>query len=505
MSGEDRKQLDVIKGRCPNDECEEITWFSSTTESQLKCWKCERCYDRREIQVIEMIDLRNLFVSLLGHSDTMKASTLESVASPESTEDEVDGYSNFQCRLLSELFTFNKVNNRGEVEKILDTQGNETTFKCSRLSNYSFKIKSNLLNKNGFKIDGFAASYLEETLEKIKTFNNRDAYPIVPLEATGDGYCLMHAVSRCLVGRELFWHALITNLSSNMQQYKQEYQSCLKTFYPCEEFEKYMKEANPDYKPVDGNQIGLTFVHIFVLAHVLHRPIMLVDADMKGNEPYTGLFLPILINPDECKDKNGVKNPPILIAWNSRARNHFVPLVGIEDAPCSIPFDVLPRPWLSQAENRMSEYIDFNDDSSITFSLGKQIDVSYLRNLVEKMKKEFQESRRVSPKVVEDYNDQIKMLTCYMHEKNKQLISEVKAAIDEQCLFKCIICGRLTCIEIPDEFEKLNLLPDGYWYQLFMADIPSAGSDLAQLLYAKLRYRYDEEKDRLFQAFQVGF
>ena len=28
----------------------------------------------------------------------------------------------------------------------------------------------------------------------------------------GDGHCLVHAVSRCLVGRELFWHALRVNM-----------------------------------------------------------------------------------------------------------------------------------------------------------------------------------------------------------------------------------------------------------------------------------------------------
>ena len=35
---------------------------------------------------------------------------------------------------------------------------------------------------------------------------------LVPVHADGDGHCLVHAISRCLVGRELFWHALRTNM-----------------------------------------------------------------------------------------------------------------------------------------------------------------------------------------------------------------------------------------------------------------------------------------------------
>lgn len=34
----------------------------------------------------------------------------------------------------------------------------------------------------------------------------------MPIHADGDGHCLVHAISRCLVGRELFWHALRTNM-----------------------------------------------------------------------------------------------------------------------------------------------------------------------------------------------------------------------------------------------------------------------------------------------------
>ena len=53
--------------------------------------------------------------------------------------------------------------------------------------------------------------YLKETLDELSAFNGGKKC-LVPIHADGDGHCLVHAISRCLVGRELFWHALRTNM-----------------------------------------------------------------------------------------------------------------------------------------------------------------------------------------------------------------------------------------------------------------------------------------------------
>jgi deubiquitinating protein VCIP135 len=42
------------------------------------------------------------------------------------------------------------------------------------------------------------------------------------------------------------------------------------------------------------------------------------------------VFLPALVNPEECKGKTKELNLPLCLAWSSSARNHFIPLVGIE-------------------------------------------------------------------------------------------------------------------------------------------------------------------------------
>lgn len=46
---------------------------------------------------------------------------------------------------------------------------------------------------------------------------------LVPIHADGDGHCLVHAVSRALIGWELFWHPLRVNLKQHLQDNIEKY------------------------------------------------------------------------------------------------------------------------------------------------------------------------------------------------------------------------------------------------------------------------------------------
>ena len=50
-----------------------------------------------------------------------------------------------------------------------------------------------------------------------------DREALVPIHADADGHCLVHAVSRALVGRELFWHPLRTHLKRHIYENKHKY------------------------------------------------------------------------------------------------------------------------------------------------------------------------------------------------------------------------------------------------------------------------------------------
>ena len=52
----------------------------------------------------------------------------------------------------------------------------------------------------------------------------------------------------------------------------------MKDFLSEEEWPEIVAEAAPDYQPPDGQALGLRTVHIFAIANILHRPIILLDS-----------------------------------------------------------------------------------------------------------------------------------------------------------------------------------------------------------------------------------
>ena len=148
--------------------------------------------------------LRNLLVRGAGHpkkgSENVKAM----------------GLSNYECKLLAPLLTKYGMDKQTGKAKLLSemTISKKPTFDCSALGSRAFVISPEHLEVNGYGRDRTgSAYYLKNTLKAINTvtkrFNNTEANEyLVPIHADGDGHCLVHAVSRALIGRELFWHAL---------------------------------------------------------------------------------------------------------------------------------------------------------------------------------------------------------------------------------------------------------------------------------------------------------
>lgn len=90
--------------------------------------------------------------------------------------------------------------------------GHGNTFNCSRLSSHAFHIDPAHLNIPYYGTDcSGSLAYLSETLSIIKAANDNEEI-LVPIHTDGDGHCLVYAISRALIGRELFWHALRKNL-----------------------------------------------------------------------------------------------------------------------------------------------------------------------------------------------------------------------------------------------------------------------------------------------------
>lgn len=156
--------------------------------------------------------------------------------------------------------------------------------------------------------------YLHDTLEEVKKANgNREC--LIPVHVDGDGHCLVHAVSRALVGRELFWHALRENLKQNFKQNLDRYKALFQDFIDAAEWEDIINECDPLFVPPEGVPLGLRNIHIFGLANVLHRPIVLLDSlsGMRSSGDYSATFLPGLVGEEQVRLKNPLRpfKPPV--------------------------------------------------------------------------------------------------------------------------------------------------------------------------------------------------
>ena len=185
------------------------------------------------------------------------------------------------------------------------------TFDCSTFKDFEFRLSPDDLYTPGFGIDTTGSfDYLRDVLRIVKKHPaNGSAANLVPLYTSGDGHCLVHAVSRALVGRELFWHPLQVGLRRHLEQNVDRYKSLFADFITEEsEWKQIIEESDPSYVPAaskdaDASEIqGLGTVHIQALANLLHRPIIVLDAPegIASFGYYSCVYLPLLHEPDDC-------------------------------------------------------------------------------------------------------------------------------------------------------------------------------------------------------------
>ena len=100
---------------------------------------------------------------------------------------------------------------KNDQPSTLEELGLGETFDCSKFGSRSFAIEEKYLHVLGYSLDRSGSqAYLQDTLEQLKEVNS-GVQCLVPLHADGDGHCLVHAISRCVVGRDLFVVLYICN------------------------------------------------------------------------------------------------------------------------------------------------------------------------------------------------------------------------------------------------------------------------------------------------------
>ncbi|WAR01802.1 VCIP1-like protein, partial [Mya arenaria] len=311
-----QKSSDVYKlmyGTCPDEECQTKLFFPSYDKSI----ECTGCGQRRERSVITNVaEVTNPEVAL---HNLLKNVLLGNVKPKKGADDvKVIGLSNYVCKLVSPILTYYGMDKTGKA-KLLSEMGKNSVFDVSVLGDRSFVIEEENLDVIGYGRDKTGSiAYLADTLKDIESFNDHESR-LIPIHADGDGHCLVHAISRALVGRELFWHALRVNLKAHMIEHLDKYKQLFHDFVDTDEWVTIIDECDPYYIPPDGDALGLRNIHIFGLANVLHRPIILLDSKsgLVSSGDYSGVFLPGFVDPAQCLRKDGTPNKPLCIAWSS--------------------------------------------------------------------------------------------------------------------------------------------------------------------------------------------
>lgn len=202
-----------------------------------------------------------------------------------------------------------------------------------------------------FGEDVAAAHYLET----LKVTN------VAVLKADCDGHCLLHAVSRFLTGGEYLWHplrhALYAFMSSpdGKEQLRKMFQMNFFLEGIVEELDELAQRAHPDYPfnlpsapqgtvPISTVR-GLGDEHIFALACILRRPILLLDrpadaiTDGRKRNVHSCLFLPLNILPEQQ-----VTQKLLTIGWYDEEHRHYVAVVpALGTVQAAISTQRLPR------------------------------------------------------------------------------------------------------------------------------------------------------------------
>ncbi|XP_059161948.1 deubiquitinating protein VCPIP1-like isoform X2 [Physella acuta] len=446
-----RSNTSVLSGFCPNTHCRRRLFFPEH-ELSVECTGCGQRHEQSVLLNLERIskkitDMLEMFLQL-------KQSATDQPQAVDQESLKVNGLSNYLCAMLSPLLSIYGMDKATGKAKLLTEMGKAPTFDCAQLGDRAFLIEPEHLTVPGYGRDRSGSySYLSGTLNLIKQANENEER-LVPVHADGDGHCLVHAVSRALVGWQLFWHPLRVNLMEHFKNNFNKYQLQFQDFIDDSEWELIIRECDPDFVPLGAEPTGLRNIHIFGLANVLKRPIILLDSleGIRSSGDYSAIFLPCFSPPSDCKNKEGVLNLPVCIAWSSSGRNHFIPLVGIKGKKCPrLHREVIQRAW-GVSDSEIDKYVVFDAEGFCQVGGEKVIQTGYFQRLVTSISDIFYQQYGVSPSLIADVYQQIFKANGMVFGMNLEpIISKTKASISEGCLFICLSCHSLSLVSTPNE------------------------------------------------------
>uniref|UniRef100_A0A915IDG0 Deubiquitinating protein VCPIP1 N-terminal domain-containing protein n=1 Tax=Romanomermis culicivorax TaxID=13658 RepID=A0A915IDG0_ROMCU len=316
-------------GYCPDKMCYERLMGCGTQNDFISCHYCGRvfqqyqlCYKRKTIPITFETDY-----------DIWSRRVCRLPARTNPLWTRIGGYSAYYCYTVSEILQTAYLSHRMQTKDFPDSENSDNKRTSSELvkffetidkgflGKYNFVVEEDMLLIPGFGIDMTGSDkHLHETLILIRHMNDGETL-IVPLATPIKHKSLLCAVSRALIGREILCSILWEMMGELCATYKDKIRRLMTDI-------DYANMAN-DYK-IDKISYPMVMGHVFIMANVLRRPIVLLDtffyeaqsANLKQYCPkYSGLFLPTLVG-DSCL------NSPIVLAWASDTYDSIVPLMS---------------------------------------------------------------------------------------------------------------------------------------------------------------------------------
>lgn len=483
----------VLSATCLDEACCARLFFPSYDQS-VECPQCGQRHDRTALRDVQEVSNPGIaFHSLIRN-------ILISNLVPKHGEDtiKVRGLSNYHCKLVSPLLTTYGMDKQSGKARLLSEMGAGTYFDCSVLGVRAFRIDPELVDVAGYGKDvSGSLSYLRGTLALVRAHNDGEDR-LLPVHVDGDGHCLVHAVSRALVGRELFWHPLRCHLKRHLEEHLSKYKELLKDFVDEKEWPAIIAECDPDFLPPEGELLGLRNIHVFSLANVLRRPIILLDslAGMQSPGDYAALFLPSLVAPEQCRGGPcNRRNPPLCLSWSSSGRNHYIPLVGVRmgDKLPQIPRSLLPKAW-GVPHCLVDSYIDFDAKGCCVVGGDHQLSEGYLMRLTAAMDEVFQQKYGVHPTLVADVHHYVYKRTGVVGIHSSLVVRATQKALAERRLYRCLTCNAVCEHHVSPEWFR----PGGLLYTTLQESVMNP---MPEKLYTFEQYGvtcwYNREKDEL--------
>lgn len=211
----------VLKAICSDKRCQSVIYINSN-QRIVECYCCGQKHNKNALNDVRQVPseevrevLQNYLLRMVINKNTPKRG-------PEMVK--VLGLSNYHCKLLSPFLTRYGMDKTTRRAKLLSEMNQGEILDCSLFGDRTFLIEPEHISIHGYGKDMTGSlNYLSETLRMIVAANGGEER-LIPIHTDGDGHCLVHAISRALIGRELFWHplrcCLKRHFETNLDNYK---------------------------------------------------------------------------------------------------------------------------------------------------------------------------------------------------------------------------------------------------------------------------------------------